>query len=133
MLCAGRLWDEAKNLARSTAWRRSCRGRSTPPARRSNRPGCAAAGRGTCETLGRLAPAELASWLSRAAIFAHPARYEPFGLSVLEAALAGCALVLGDIASLREIWDGAAVFVDPGDDAAIAEAIRELCEDSRQA
>ncbi len=31
-----------------------------------------------------------------------PARYEPFGLSVLEAALSGCALVLGDIPSLRE-------------------------------
>lgn len=33
------------------------------------------------------------------------------GLSVLEAAQAGCALVLGDIDSLRELWDGAATFV----------------------
>ena len=40
----------------------------------------------------------LADWYSRASIYALPARYEPFGLSVLEAALSGCALVLGDIA-----------------------------------
>ena len=73
--------------------------------------------------LGRLAPADLASWLGRAAIYALPARYEPFGLSILEAALAGCALVLGDIDSLRELWDGCALFVPPEDDDALAEAL----------
>ncbi len=45
--------------------------------------------------------------------FAAPARYEPFGLGVLEAARSGCALVLGDIPTLRELWAGAAMFVDP--------------------
>ena len=50
-----------------------------------------------------------------AAIFAAPARYEPFGLGILEAAASGCALVLGDIPSLRENWDGAALFVPPDD------------------
>ena len=38
-------------------------------------------------------------------------RFEPFGLAVLEAARAGCALVLSDIATFRELWDGAALFV----------------------
>ena len=38
-----------------------------------------------------------------------------FGFSVLEAALSGCALVLGDIPSLREIWGDAALFVPPDD------------------
>ena len=57
--------------------------------------------------LGSLSPRALAAWLARAAIYCLPARYEPFGLSVLEAALSGCALVLGDIPSLREIWDDA--------------------------
>ena len=47
--------------------------------------------------LGVLAPAELRRKLERAAIFAAPALYEPFGLGILEAAAAGCALVLGDI------------------------------------
>lgn len=57
----------------------------------------------------------LATWYGRAAIFALPCRYEPNGLSVLEAALAGCALVLGDVPALRELWEGAALFVAPGD------------------
>jgi glycosyltransferase involved in cell wall biosynthesis len=58
-----------------------------------------------------------------------PARYEPFGLSVLEAALAGCALVLGDIPSLRELWRNRAVFVAPDDPEALENAIVQLIED----
>jgi glycosyltransferase involved in cell wall biosynthesis len=77
--------------------------------------------------LGRLPEDDLAHWLSRAAIFAHPARYEPFGLAVLEAALSGCALVLGDVESLRETWDGAAEFA--ADDAALADRIAALARD----
>jgi glycosyltransferase involved in cell wall biosynthesis len=61
--------------------------------------------------------------MERATIFAHPARYEPFGLAPLEAALRGCALVLGDIESLREVWGDAAVYVDPEDDDALAAAL----------
>jgi glycogen(starch) synthase len=82
-----------------------------------------------CMMLGRLASHELADWYSRAAIYALPARYEPFGLSALEAAHSGCALVLGDIPSLREIWGDAAVFVPPGDSQALEHAIRELIAD----
>ena len=59
--------------------------------------------------------------MGRAAIYALPARYEPFGLSILEAALSGCALVIGDIPSLREIWADAALFVpSDGHDAPLA-------------
>jgi glycosyltransferase involved in cell wall biosynthesis len=79
--------------------------------------------------LGQISEDELARWLSRAAIFAHPARYEPFGLAVLEAALSGCALVLGDIESLRELWDGAAEFVPPRDEDALADRIEALARD----
>jgi len=68
----------------------------------------------------------MAKQLSHAAIYALPARYEPFGLSVLEAALSGCALVLGDIPSLRENWSGAASFVDPNDDDQLAHTLNEL-------
>jgi glycosyltransferase involved in cell wall biosynthesis len=64
--------------------------------------------------------------MRQAAIFALPAKYEPFGLSVLEAALCGCALVLGDIPSLRENWEGAALFVPPDDEAALRGAIDDL-------
>ena len=114
LFAAGRLWDEAKNIAAlqevapSLSWPVLVAGDDMHPdgSRRSLDNLCG---------LGRLAPKQIARWMSRAPIYALPARYEPFGLSVLEAALSGCALVLGDISSLRENWDGAAVFVHPDD------------------
>src|SRR5947208_2460470 len=60
---------------------------------------------------------------------AAPAKYEPFGLASLEAALSRCARVLGDIATLRELWDGAAVFVSPDDPQQLAAALRTLQDD----
>ena len=62
-------------------------------------------------------------------IFVSSALYEPFGLAVLEAAQAGCALVLSDIPTFRELWDGAALFVSPHDDRALAAAIVRLLGD----
>jgi glycogen(starch) synthase len=79
--------------------------------------------------LGRLTPRALAAWLGRAAIYCLPARYEPFGLSAVEAALSGCALVLGDIPSLRETWRHRAVFVPPDDRQALESALQKLIED----
>jgi len=67
----------------------------------------------------------MAARLAEASVFASPARYEPFGLTVLEAALSGCALVLADIATFRELWDDAALFL-PADD--IAEWHRTLAD-----
>jgi glycosyltransferase involved in cell wall biosynthesis len=78
--------------------------------------------------LGELPADRLAARLATAAIYAHPARYEPFGLAPLEAALAGCALVLGDLPSLRETWGDAAVYVPPDDPAALREALFELID-----
>lgn len=128
VLAAGRLWDEAKNLvaleraAARLPWPVVVAGEQRHPL------GGATPATGVC-ALGALAPPELARWLARAAVYALPARYEPFGLSVLEAALAGCALVLGDIPSLRENWDGFACFVHPDDHAALAGAVGALCGD----
>jgi glycosyltransferase involved in cell wall biosynthesis len=81
---------------------------------------------------GHLPAAELAALRRRAAIFAAPARYEPFGLAILEAARDRCALVLGDIPSLRELWDGAARFVDPGDSRALHDALAELAAEGAE-
>ena len=66
-------------------------------------------------------------------IFASAARHEPFGLTVLEAAQSGMALVLADIPAFREIWDGAALFATPGDAAGFARACRFLLDDPRAA
>jgi glycosyltransferase involved in cell wall biosynthesis len=141
VLGAGRLWDEAKNtaallrVAPDLPWPVVLAGplpdRAPPDAVIHAAGAGPLAGRGRARLLGLLPEAALAAWMGRAAVFAHPARYEPFGLAVLEAALAGCALVLGDIESLRELWDGAALFVPPGDDGALRGALQALAGDPR--
>jgi glycosyltransferase involved in cell wall biosynthesis len=136
---AGRLWDRAKNVeaivevAPDLRWPVVVAGFDHLSDRTGSHTGNgsrdqAAPGRRSraAVRVGRLSETEIAAWLGRASIFAHPARYEPFGLLPLEAALSGCALVLGDIPSLREVWDDAALFVDPEDRAAIANAINRL-------
>ncbi len=118
---AGRFWDEAKNLvaleaaAAAADWQVCVAGSGGAD--------------GAVVRLGNLAADEMASWLARAAIFCLPARYEPFGLAALEAALSGCALVLGDIESLREVWGDAALFVRPDDAEALASALQMLIAD----
>jgi glycogen synthase len=82
------------------------------------------------QSLGLLPAEGVADWLSRASIYALPARYEPFGLSALEAALSGCALVLGEIPSLREVWGDAALYVDPADHGALAATLNALSANS---
>ena len=129
VLTAGRLWDQAKNVesvvsvAPYLSWPVYIAGES-------RRPSGDSVSYGGVHCLGRLSPRELSAWMGRAAIFASPARYEPFGLSILEAALAGCALVLGDIRSLREIWGDAALFVPPDNRRALASAIETLARDT---
>ena len=74
---------------------------------------------------------EMTAKLGQAAIFAMPARYEPFGFAAIEAALAGCALVLGDIPSLRETWGDAALFASADDKDAFAAVLHGLVDDER--
>lgn len=76
--------------------------------------------------LGQLDAEQLGERLSSRPIFVSAASFEPFGLAVLEAAGAGCALVLSDIPGFRELWDGAALFVGGDDEAAYVEAIESL-------
>jgi glycogen synthase len=75
---------------------------------------------------GVLPPADLALLLQRAAVYVATSRYEPFGLAPLEAALSGCALVMSDIPTFRELWGDAALFYPPGDAHALAEILRQV-------
>jgi glycosyltransferase involved in cell wall biosynthesis len=128
-LAAGRLWDAAKNaeaLAEAAAQLPAGAVRIAGDPRGA--PDLAPA-----VVLGELSAAELAAERRRALVFVSPARYEPFGLAVLEAALDRCALVLGDIPSLHELWHDVAWFVDPDDPAALASAIRSLVADPQAA
>jgi len=70
--------------------------------------------------------AQLRMLYSRASIFVATSRYEPFGLSVLEAALSRCAIVANDIPSFREIWGDAAVYFEANNATSLAEVIRRL-------
>ncbi len=132
ILSMGRLWDEAKNIASceyaaaQTSWTMEVAGASTHPSGGKN------ANYKNLVALGELSSKAVAEKLSKAAIYALPARYEPFGLSVLEAALSGCALVLGDIASLRENWQGAALFANPDSPEDIYDKIDFLIKNPRQ-
>ena len=65
---------------------------------------------------------------SRAAIFVATARYEPSGLSTLEAALSRCAIVANDIPSFRELWGDAAIYFRANDAESLADVIRRLYE-----
>lgn len=114
----GRVWDEAKNAValEDVAGDLPCDVVVVGEGDRRGRP----------HRVGRLAPHEVSDLLGRAAIFAEPALYEPFGLAALEAGMAGCALVLGDIPSLREVWGDAALFVDPRDRDALRTTLRRL-------
>jgi glycosyltransferase involved in cell wall biosynthesis len=128
ILAAGRLWDQAKNIAAlqrvapRLPWPVCVAGEERSP------DGQGATLESSIRPLGMLAPAQLARWFSRASIYALPARYEPFGLSALEAGLSGCALVLGDIASLREVWGDAALFVPPDDLGGLESVLMDLIE-----
>ncbi|CDX45096.1 Glycosyl transferase group 1 [Mesorhizobium plurifarium] len=83
-----------------------------------------------CVTLGPVGHAEARRLMARASIFVSPSIYEPFGLAALEAALSGAPLVLADIATYREIWDGAAMFFDMHDPRALAQCISRLARDA---
>jgi glycosyltransferase involved in cell wall biosynthesis len=50
-------------------------------------------------------------------------------MTVLDAAAAGCALVLSDIPAFRELWEEVAVFVDPRDESGFTRAIAALVAD----
>jgi glycogen synthase len=131
ILAAGRVWDAAKNIelldriAPELDWEVRIAGDASDPesSMRKRRSGC---------FLGSLPHSELMREMTAAAIFAHPALYEPFGLSILEAARARSCLVLSDIPSLRELWDGAAIFVDPREPAAWIRELNRLAHNSSE-
>ncbi|WEX79075.1 glycosyltransferase family 4 protein [Sinorhizobium numidicum] len=130
VFAAGRWWDEGKNgavLDRAAAaihWPVVIAGSCDGPSGQ----------RLTIEHAdhrGELAHDDTMALMSRAAIVVSPSIYEPFGLAALEAARSGTALVLADIPTYRELWDGAALFADPADPGALAAAVNRLVDDAR--
>jgi glycosyltransferase involved in cell wall biosynthesis len=127
ILAVGRLWDEGKNLtalarvAPRLIWPVRLVGEACGPDGETFE-------QANVEPGGVMNQAELKREYAEAAIYAAPAHYEPFGLGILEAALAGAALVLGDIPSLREVWGTAARYVSPDDDAALIGVLNDMAD-----
>jgi glycosyltransferase involved in cell wall biosynthesis len=125
---SGRLWDEGKNVATLDA----AAGKIAVPFHAAGPLAGPNGDRVAVEhlnCLGTLDEAGIAQWLGARPVFASAALYEPFGLSVLEAAAAGCALILSDIPTFRELWQDAAIFVDPRDPTGFARACSDLVAD----
>jgi len=130
VLSAGRWWDEGKNgatldtAAAISSWPVLMAGSVASP-------GGQRIHLREARWLGELPHPELCKLLSRAAIFCSPSLYEPFGLAPLEAASAGAALVLADIPTYRELWEGAALFASPTVAAEFAACLNRLADDGR--
>jgi glycosyltransferase involved in cell wall biosynthesis len=126
---AGRLWDAGKNAA--TLDRAAA---EIPIPLYAAGPERGLTGDGIAlehaRALGSLGEEELARRLAARPVFVSAALYEPFGLAVLEAAAAGCPLVLSDIPTFRELWGGAARFVPARDHRGFAAAISEIAGDA---
>jgi glycosyltransferase involved in cell wall biosynthesis len=128
VIAVGRLWDSVKNgalLDRVAA-------RLPVPFHAA---GAVCGPHGETITLRHLKPlgvvdeAALGEALSRRPIFVSAATFEPFGLSVLEAAQAGCPLILSDIPTFRELWGNAAQFVSSDDEDGFVDAIQGVLAD----
>jgi glycogen synthase len=146
---AGRLWDEGKQsrlllqlrnpplpitLAGATALEEDGTLDSDEPFPRVCQPQANGDHQGNAghqvHCCGELSDSELRELFARAAIYVATSKYEPFGLAPLEAAFSGCALVVNDIPSLREIWGSAAVYFSKDDVHSLAEALAMLQADS---
>jgi glycosyltransferase involved in cell wall biosynthesis len=128
ILTIGRLWDDGKNVRTldEAAAFLDVPITAVGPLRGPNTTAVSFKHLRTCGALGERAVAE---HLAARPIFASSALYEPFGLSALEAAQAGCALVLSDIPTFRELWQDAAIFVAATDAPGFANAFGELLRD----
>ncbi|OAP50425.1 glycosyltransferase family 4 protein [Sinorhizobium saheli] len=129
VFAAARWWDEGKNgavLDQAAAHSRwpvvmagACEGRNGQHLRIEH-----------ADCPGELGHGRTMALMARAATVVSPSIYEPFGLVPLEAARTGAALVLADIATYRELWEGAALFTDPRDPAALADILNRLARDA---
>ena len=74
---------------------------------------------------------DVADWLRRAVLFVHPARWEGFGLALLEAMLAGLPIVASSVSSIPEIVEDATTgLLVPRDDVGqLAGAVNLLLDD----
>jgi glycosyltransferase involved in cell wall biosynthesis len=77
---------------------------------------------------GRLPESAIPDLYRGAAMVVLPSRAEGFGLPVIEAMACGVPVICSDLPVLHEIAEGVAVFCDPNDPAAFAQAIASMLD-----
>gem|GEM_PF-185327 len=85
------------------------------------------------EPVGYVDDTSLAALYRRAELLAFPSLYEGFGLPILEAMSYGTPVVATNTSAIPEVGGDAAFYVDPGDEKALAEAIRRVRNDAQLA
>jgi glycogen synthase len=128
LLSVGRAWDEAKGM-RTFDEAMALLGPDAPPGHLIGEEIGPGGERFEARHLiahGRVGRLAVDCWMASATTYVGASLYEPFGLAPLEAALNGCALLLSDIGSFRELWGGCAEFFPVGDANALAERIALL-------
>ena len=85
--------------------------------------------RQACHFLGKVSREELLYLYNAARCLAHPAFYEGFGLTPLEAMACGTPTVVSNVSSLPEVVGDAALLVDPEDEEELIVALWRLVTD----
>lgn len=89
-----------------------------------------AAGHKVRMLIGEVLPRDLPALYSGATASAYVSWYEGFGMPPVEAMASGTPVITSDRSVLPEVTGGAALLVDPGDEAAIADALAKVCTDA---
>ena len=123
----GRVWDKAKGIDSllKTCWSLPLYIAGEQQFDNASAPQAAAT---NVQWLDSLSEEKVVTLLQRSSIYLGPSRYEPFGLAPLEAALCGCALVLRDLPSFREIWSDSALYFST--ERELEEIVNQLSSDA---
>ena len=128
-LSVGRIWDPAKQVQLLSARPQSLPVRIVGWAQEPGKPRQEDLGAAdNIEFLGPKSQAELRELYGKAGIYVATSRYEPFGLSPLEAALSRCVLVMNDNSVFHELWGGAAIYFEKNNQDDLARVLGELQE-----
>ena len=115
---AGRLWDQGKNITLLQRLQGSALPVLIAGALQHDDASFTWQGSPEIQLLGSTSRRDLLSLFAQSAVYLSTALYEPFGLSALEAARSGCALLALDIESMREVWGNGALYFRTADELA---------------
>lgn len=128
IFCMGRLWDEAKNIRLVAQAAKEIKGNIFIAGKQPDTESCKA---DNITYLGQLSRKEIFKWLKKSSIYLLPVKYEPFGLSFLEASALKCALIGGDIPTLRELWKESMTYTDTDNASELAKACNTLLNNKK--